>query len=120
MFDVFETYGTRAADVQHLRSLVSQALDVVFDFRVSDYKGEYFLAHGPSGQELTIEPNEREDEDGRYFQEPESSACKTLVRLEYVAPSQVDGEPALDDLSHRLGDLECLILLERNFMPTEN
>jgi hypothetical protein len=119
MFDVYEVYGSRVADLRDVRSLLSHALGVVFEYHESYYLGEYFLASGPSGQKLTIESNQLEDEDGRYSQETEFSEYKTLVRLEYCAPSRVDDGPAPDELSHRLGNLEDLILLQRNFVPAE-
>jgi hypothetical protein len=119
MFDIYELYGSRVADFRDVRSLLSRALGVVFKFHESYYLGEYFLASWPSGQKLTIDSNQLEDEDGHYCQETEFSEYKTLVRLEYCAPSRLDDGPAPDELSSRLGNLEGLILLQRNLVAAQ-
>jgi len=119
MSDVYEMYGSRVTDLREVRALLSTALGVVFEYHDSYYLGEYFLASGPSGQKLTIESNQLEDEDGRFFQETEFSEYKTLVRLEYCVPLRINGRPASDELSQRLGTLESLTLLQRDYIPAE-
>ncbi len=120
MFDVYELYGSRVADLRDVRSLLSHALGVVLECHESYYLGEYFLASWPSGQKLTIESNQLEDEGGHYSQETEFPEYKTLVRLEYCAPSRLDDGPAPDELSSRLGNLDGLILLQRNSVAAED
>jgi hypothetical protein len=120
MFDVYELYGSRVADLRDVRSLLSHTLGVEFEYHDSYYLGEYFLAAWPSGRKLTIESNQLEDEDGKFSQEAEFSEYRTLVRLEYCAPSRLDDGPTPDELNSSLGNLEGLILLQRNSWDAEN
>ncbi len=120
MFDVYEMYGSRGANLQEVRTRLSSSLGLVFEDHESYYLGEYFLARGPSGQKITIESNQLEDEDGTYSQEDEFPEYETLVRLQYRAPARVDGGPTADELSGELEKTQGLILLQRNFMPVDD
>jgi hypothetical protein len=117
MFDVYEVYGSRTGGIRNVRSLLSPALGVEFEYHDSYYKGEYFLAVGLSDQRLTIESNWLEDEDGRFPQQAEFSEFETLVYLDYRTLSWVNDGPAFDELSRKLGNVEFLDLLRRKFVP---
>jgi hypothetical protein len=117
MFDVYELYGSRSENIQDALSLVSNALGLVFEYHESYYLGAYFMAMGLSDRKLTIESNQLEDEEGIFFQETEFSDCKTLVRLEYSAPSHVGDGPVPDEISRRLRSLGGLTFLKRDIMP---
>jgi hypothetical protein len=117
MFEVYEVYGSRAGDIRNVRSLLSPVLGVEFKYHESYYKGEYFLAAGLSGQELTIESNWLEDEEGRFCRETEFPEFETLVYFEYRTLSWVNDGPAPDELSRKLGNVEFLDLLRRDFVP---
>jgi hypothetical protein len=120
MFEVYETYGSRDADLSELREQLSSSLEITFEDHESYYVGEYFLAHGPAGQKITIESNQLEDEDGTFFQEEQFPEYKALVRLEYCAPVPVDGGgPAVDELSRIIRKIEGLALLQREFHDCE-
>jgi len=120
MFDVYEMYGSREATLQGICALLSSSLGLTFEEHESYYLGEYFLARGPAGQEITVESNQLEDEDGIYTREEEFPDYGTLVRLEYRAPALAEGQAAADQLSGAIEKTQKLILLQRNVFPAED
>jgi hypothetical protein len=74
MSRIYDYYGSQEPDIDRVRNLITDSTGPSFTRRDSSYIGEYYLANGEEGEELTIRPNDLEDEEGHFLRWPEHSA----------------------------------------------
>ena len=110
---IYDFYGSPDADAKRVSDLIAAAAGVTFERRKSADRGEYFLAHDPAGTELVVEANEIEDEDGKFFKQPDYADSMTLLLAWHKAPSEADAAAVLDRLRERLGPVGQLAFLRR-------
>ena len=110
---IYDFYGSPDADTKRVSDLIAAAVGVTFERRKSADRGEYFLAHDPAGTELAVEPNEIEDEDGKFFKQPGYADAMTLLLVWHKAATEAAAAAVLDRLRERLGPVEGLVFLRR-------
>ena len=110
---IYDFYGSPDADTKRVSDLIAAAVSVTFERRKSADRGEYFLAHDPAGSELVVERNEIEDEDGKFFKQPDYADSMTLLLAWHKAASEADAAAVLDRLRERLGPVDGLAFLRR-------
>jgi len=110
---IYDFYGSPDADAKRVSDLIAAAVGVTFERRKSADRGEYYLANGPAGTELVVEPNEIEDEEGKFFKQPDYADSMTLLLAWHTAADEAAAAAVLDDLRERLGRLDGLVFLRR-------
>jgi len=110
---IYDFYGSPDADTERVSALIAAAAGITFERRKSVDRGEYYLANDPAGTELVIEPNEIEDEDGKFFKQPDHADSMTLLLAWHKAASEADAAAVLDRLRERLGPVDGLAFLRR-------
>jgi hypothetical protein len=110
---IYDFYGSPDADTKRVSDLIAAGAGVTFERRKSADRGEYFLAHDPAGTELVVEPNEIEDEEGKFFKQPDYADSMTLLLAWHKAASEADAAAVLDGLRERLGPVDGLVFLRR-------
>lgn len=110
---IYDSYGSPDADTRRVSDLIAAAAGVTFERRISVDRGEYYRATGRAGEHLVVEPNEIEDEDGKFFKKPEYADSKTLLLAWHKAANEVDASAVLDELRERLGPVDGLVFLRR-------
>jgi hypothetical protein len=110
---IYDFYGSPDADTKRLSDLIAAAAGVTFERRKSADRGEYFASRDPAGTELVVERNEAEDEDGKFFKQPDDADSTTLLLAWHKAASEADAAAVLDRLRERLGPVDGLVFLRR-------
>ena len=110
---IYDLYGSREHGQERLRNAVSRKLDIEFRARSSGYKGDYYLAHGESGERITITSNKIEDEDGIFLQEPEFPEFRTLLVAVQKISSPTELPTVLDKIHIKLQELNGISFLKR-------
>ena len=110
---IYDFYGSPDADTERVSALIAAAAGITFERRKSVDRGEYYLANDPAGTELVIEPNEIEDEDGKFFKQPDHADSMTLLLAWHKAANEADAAAVLDGLRERLGPVDGLAFLRR-------
>jgi len=110
---IYDFYGSPDADTERVSALIAAAAGITFERRKSVDRGEYYLANDPAGTELVIEPNEIEDEDGKFFKQPDHADSMTLLLAWHKAANEADAAAVLDGLRERLGPVDGLVFLRR-------
>jgi hypothetical protein len=110
---IYDFYGSPDADTKRVSDLIAAAAGVTFERRISADRGEYYLANGPAAAELVVEPNEIEDEEGKFFKQPDYADSMTLLLAWHKAASEADAAAVLDGLRERLGPVDGLVFLRR-------
>jgi hypothetical protein len=110
---IYDFYGSRDADSKRVSELIARALGVAFAPRVSSDRGDYFVAHGPSGEEIVVEQNEAQDEDGTFFKQPDDAESLTLVLAWHKAADEQEAVAVLGRLRDRLETVDGLVFLRR-------
>ena len=110
---IYDSYGSRDADSKRISDLVAEAADVRFALRVSSDRGEYYLGKARDGEELIVESNDVEDEDGAYFKHPEHADYRTLLLVWHMAADEAAVTAVMDALRTRLDGVAGLDFLHR-------
>lgn len=111
---IYDYYGSRETDTKRVSDVISAASGASFALRHSSYAGVYYLANIAQGQEITIEPNELEDEHGKFLRRPEYDRYNTIVTVKQVKTSDTEPSSFLDSMREKLHDVEGLVFLRRN------
>jgi hypothetical protein len=111
---VYDYYGATDADLARVSEFIRKAIGVVFQLRHSDEKGDYYLAKDAAGEELTLEPNELEDEEGKYFQQADFAEYPVLLFASHRQAGVHSTSPGLDGLRQKLAGVDGLTFLQRN------
>lgn len=109
---VYDTYGSHEPDIKCLSDRVAEATGLAFTHHESYFQGVYYVASAAGAAELTIQPNEVEDEDGTFLRSPEYADWETLLLADAARDAGTDTSSILDgfrDTLERVG----LIFLER-------
>lgn len=110
---IYDSYGSRDADSKRVSDLIAQAADVRFTLRVSADRGEYYLGKARAGEELIVESNDVEDEDGAYFKQPEQAGYRTLLLVWHKATGEAAATAVMDTMRNRLDGVAGLDFLDR-------
>jgi hypothetical protein len=110
---IYDSYGSADADSKRVSELIAHALGVTFTTRVSDERGVFFVAHGPSGEEIVVEQNAGEDEDGAFLKKPDYGQYLTLVLAWHKAADEAAADAVLRQVRDRIGTVDGLVFLRR-------
>ncbi|MFY9930777.1 MAG: hypothetical protein WAK82_22525 [Streptosporangiaceae bacterium] len=110
---IYDFYGSPDADSKRVSEFIAHALGVAFTPRVSSDRGDYFVANGPAGEEIVVEQNEAEDEDGTFLRQPDDAGYPTLILAWHKAADEQDAAAVLGQLRDRLGTVGGLVFLRR-------
>lgn len=110
---IYDSYGSPDPDAKRVSELIAAALGVTFTTRVSDDRGVFFVASGPSGEEIEVERNEAEDEDGAFLKKPEYPGSQTLILAWHKAADEAEAAAVLGQLRDRIETVDGLTFLRR-------
>lgn len=110
---IYDLYGVMNADIKVAVAWIAEAAEEVFTLHYSDERGEYYLSADWPHRELTVEPNELEDEDGKYLQQPEHAEYPVLFFASHNLNGERDTSPYLDEMRDKLRGVEGVTFLQR-------
>ncbi|MGD0560425.1 MAG: hypothetical protein ABSA93_36335 [Streptosporangiaceae bacterium] len=112
---ILEYFGSRDLAPAQVRDLVAEATGLTFEFRRSDYIGEYFMSGSPGGHAVvTVRPNEIEDEDGKFQQWDEFADFTTIVEAKQVLTAEGEEPEFIGNLHQKLAEAVGLEFLRRS------